>query len=297
MVSNLLIIGGTGMLGHPVARKFQKEGCAVRVLTRNLDRAREVLGDGFDLRQGDVEDPASLDRALAGCDGVHINLQGGNSDRQLEAIEYRGTLNILGAAEKAGVQRLSTISYAVDLENHPHVPYASVKHRTETAVAKSPIPHTIFRGSQFMESLPLYFRDHTPCLIGKQPHHYHWVAADDYAHMVFNAYQLKETVGRQFDIFGPEAMTMEEALLRYCAAMHGKQEITRIPIWAMKLMGYLMFDRRIRFVAELMEFFSRAGEHGNPIEANRLLGAPTTTLEQWCEQRKAERRGDLPEEA
>lgn len=296
MVSNLLIVGGTGSLGRPVARKFRNEGCAVRIFTRDPERARELLGDGFDLRQGDVEDPGSLDRAMEGCGGVHINLQGGNTDRQLEAIEYRGTLNILRAAEKAGIQRLSTISYAVDLENYPHIPYAAIKHRVETAIAESPIPHTLFRGSHFMESLPLYFRDHTPCLIGKQPHHYHWVAADDYARMVFNAYQLEETVGRSFDIFGPEAMTMEEALLRYSTAMHGKKEITRIPIWAMKFMGYLMFDRRIRFVAELMEFFGQAGENGNPIEANRLLGAPTTTLEQWCDKQKAERRGELVED-
>ncbi|MGP0630659.1 SDR family oxidoreductase [Nitrospina sp. 32_T5] len=292
MVSNLLIVGGTGTLGRPVAHKFLKEGCNVRVLTRNLERAREVLGDGFDLRQGDVEAPATLDRVMEGCDGVHINLQGGNNDRQLEAIEYRGTLNILKVAEKAGVKRLSTISFAVDLENYPHIPYATIKRRVENAIAECSIPHTIFRATHFMESLPLYFRDHTPCLIGDQPHHYHWVAADDYARMVFNAYRLEEAIGRQFDIFGPEAMTMEEALLRYCTAMHGKQDITRIPIWAMKIMGYLLFDRRIRFVAELMEFLGQAGENGNPIEANRLLGAPTLTLEQWCEKRKAERRGE-----
>jgi hypothetical protein len=41
------------------------------------------------------------------------------------------------------------------------------------------------------------------------------------------------------------------------------------------------------FFAELMAYFEQAGEMGDPAEANRLLGAPATTLDAWIEQRKA----------
>ena len=39
--------------------------------------------------------------------------------------------------------------------------------------------------------------------------------------------------------------------------------------------------------AELMAYFDQVGEMGDPAEANRLLGAPATTLEAWIAQRKA----------
>lgn len=290
MDPNILVIGGAGMLGRPVARQFQREGWAVRIFTRDPAYAAKVVGDGFDLRAGDVEDPGSLDRALDGCDGVHINLQGGNTVKQLEAIEYRGVVNIVKAAARAKVRRLSYLSYAVDLEHYLDFPYAAVKHRAEQAILAGDVPYTLFRATHFMESLRLYFRDHQPILIGRQPHRYHWVAADDYARMVTTAYNLPEAAGKRFFVFGPEAMTMKEALLRYCTLLHRKTDITCIPLWAMRLMGYLVFDRRIRFVADLMEFFSQAGEMGDPTEANRLLGAPTTTLEQWCQRRRAQLR-------
>ena len=36
---------------------------------------------------------------------------------------------------------------------------------------------------------------------------------------------------------------------------------------------------------ELMALLQRVGERGDPTEANELLGAPTTTASEWCEQR------------
>ncbi|HEX2046469.1 MAG TPA: hypothetical protein VHF27_01815 [Acidimicrobiales bacterium] len=34
-----------------------------------------------------------------------------------------------------------------------------------------------------------------------------------------------------------------------------------------------------------MALLQRLGEPGDPTEANRLLGAPTTTVREWCERR------------
>jgi hypothetical protein len=35
-----------------------------------------------------------------------------------------------------------------------------------------------------------------------------------------------------------------------------------------------------------MAYFDKVGELGDPTEANQLLGAPTTTLDAWIEQRR-----------
>jgi hypothetical protein len=44
----------------------------------------------------------------------------------------------------------------------------------------------------------------------------------------------------------------------------------------------------LRFFAELMAYFKKVGEPGDPTEANQLLGAPTITLDMWIAQRRAE---------
>jgi uncharacterized protein YbjT (DUF2867 family) len=45
---SILVIGGTGMLGEPVVRCLQADGYTVRVLTRNLDKARRIFGAGVE---------------------------------------------------------------------------------------------------------------------------------------------------------------------------------------------------------------------------------------------------------
>lgn len=42
---------------------------------------------------------------------------------------------------------------------------------------------------------------------------------------------------------------------------------------------------QLKFFAELMAYFDKVGELGDPTEANRILGAPTTTLDAWIAQR------------
>lgn len=76
-MKRVLVIGGTGMLGKPVAKSLKAAGFEVRVFTRSEAAARQQLGDGFEFAQGDLANPEKLASAMQGCEGVHINLKGG----------------------------------------------------------------------------------------------------------------------------------------------------------------------------------------------------------------------------
>ena len=76
MIQKILVVGGTGMLGEPVARKLRADGYPVRGLTRSLDQARKKFNSDFELIAGEVEQLESLIAAMQGCQGVHINLDG-----------------------------------------------------------------------------------------------------------------------------------------------------------------------------------------------------------------------------
>jgi hypothetical protein len=41
---------------------------------------------------------------------------------------------------------------------------------------------------------------------------------------------------------------------------------------------------QLRGTLDLMRALQHSGERGDPSQANRLLGKPTTTLLQWCQQ-------------
>ena len=62
-----LVTGATGFVGGAVARALVRAGTDVRALVRSKSEARNLSGLPVEQVEGDLLDPASLRRALAGC--------------------------------------------------------------------------------------------------------------------------------------------------------------------------------------------------------------------------------------
>jgi uncharacterized protein YbjT (DUF2867 family) len=268
----------------PVATHHVKDGCHVRVLARNPQRAQQILGDGFDIHAGDVANSTSLRTALKDVDGVHISLKGGPSEAEFERMDHHATRDIAQLAKESETPRITLLSaYAV----HPDkadTPESRAKSRGEQALKASNVPYTIFRASWFMETLPLFKQGKTISLIGNQIHPLHWVAAEDYARMVSQSYKSDETLNKELYIFGPEAYTMGEAMKIY--AEHTGLKVTSISTTMLSVLGTLTFNTEWKSMAVLMKHYERWGEDGLAEEANRLLGATKITIREWCEKNR-----------
>ena len=285
MGQTILVIGATGMLGEPVARRLAADGHSVRVLSRSLDRARQRFSDGFDLVEGDVADQSSLEKALRGCDGVHINLSGGPRPEDYDRIEHLGTANVAQVAASVGVGRLTYLSGISARPENRHFPPAAAKLAAAGAIIASGVPFTIFRPSWFFESLKLFVRGRSAATLGGRRVKFRWLAADDYAEIVSQSYHQSETVGKTLDLLGPEPMTMLEALTRYCAIVHPELRPRSMPVWLARTVAVLTGNRTLKNVLPAMSFFDQPHNEGDPSEANRLFGAPCTTLEEWAGRR------------
>jgi uncharacterized protein YbjT (DUF2867 family) len=275
----ILVIGGTGMLGKPVAQKLKADGFTVRILARNIEKAKAALGEGYEFVKGDYEDAASLKSAMQGCDGVHVSIKGGPSEADFERADHLGVKRIAEIAKAVGVGRVTLISaYAVS-EEKADTPESRSKVRGEAALVSSGVAYTIFRCSWFMETLPLFVQGKSISLIGNQIHPLHWIAAEDYARMVSASYQSDAALNKELYIFGPEAFTMGDAMKMY--AEHAALKVAPVSTKMLALMGTLTFNAEWKGMATLMGHYDRWGEDGSPEEANRLLGAPQVTLREW----------------
>ena len=280
----ILIIGGTGMLGKPVAQQLKADGFNVRLLVRNPEKAQKLLGEGYELMQGDVDNEASLRAALTGVDGVHVSLKGGPTEADFERMDHFAVRDIAGIAKKKNVGRVTLISaYAVS-EEKADTPESRSKVKGETALKSSGVPYTIFRCSWFMETLPLFVQGKSISLIGNQIHPLHWIAVDDYARMVAKSYQSDATLNKELYIFGPEAYTMGEAMKIY--AEHTGVKVSAMSTRMLAVLGMLTFSTEWKGMATLMKHYENWGEDGSPEEANRLLGKVKVTLRDWCERNK-----------
>ena len=282
----ILVVGGTGMLGKPVAQQLKADGFNVRLLARNPEKAEKLLDDGYEIIKGDVDDAVSLRTALTGVDGVHISLKGGPTEADFDRMDHLAVRDIAQAAKELGVGRVTLISaYAVS-EEKADTPESRSKLKGEAALKSSGVPYTIFRASWFMETLPIFVQGKSISLIGNQIHPLHWIAAEDYARMVSKSYQTDESLNKELYIFGPEAYTMGEAMSIY--AGYAGVKVLPISTRMLSIMGMISFNTEWKSMAILMGHYERHGEDGSPEEANRLLGRPTTTLKKWCNKRTGE---------
>lgn len=107
--------------------------------------------------------------------------------------------------------------------------------------------------------------------------------------MVANAYQQEAALNKRLYVHGPEPLTMPEALEQYCRTFYPEIEsVTMMPIEMARAAAKSTDNQMLAFFAELMAYFQKVGEPGDPTEANQLLGAPTTTLADWIEQQKVQ---------
>ena len=102
-----LVTGATGFIGWHIARKLLARGTKVRALIRPAGKVREVEVETI---TGDLRDPESLHRAVAGCSVIyHVAADyrlWAKDPSELFRSNVDGTRNLLLAARRAGVERV-----------------------------------------------------------------------------------------------------------------------------------------------------------------------------------------------
>ncbi|MBI2679800.1 MAG: NAD-dependent epimerase/dehydratase family protein [Candidatus Solibacter usitatus] len=102
-----LVTGASGFIGWHVARLLGEKGHKVRALVRPSSRLRELDAEPV---VGDLRDPPSLERAVAGCGLVfHVAADyrlWARDSAELYQSNVEGTRNLMEAARKQGVDRV-----------------------------------------------------------------------------------------------------------------------------------------------------------------------------------------------
>jgi len=118
-----VITGATGLLGSHVAERLRERGERVRALVRPTSDTTFLQQLGVELALGDLNEPPSLLRALAGADVVyHCAARVGDWGPwrvfQREIID--ATANLLDACRNVGVGRMLHVS-SIIVYGHPHL--------------------------------------------------------------------------------------------------------------------------------------------------------------------------------
>jgi uncharacterized protein YbjT (DUF2867 family) len=216
----IFITGGTGFVGGHVVRELCTRDLPVRCLVRDRGKAEKLSAADAELVEGDVTDPASLRRGVAGCETViHLVAIRQGREEEFRRVMVEGTRSLLAAAEEAGVGRFVLMSaLGTSEQTKDAVPYYRAKWDDEQLVQASGIPYVIFRPSFIFGPdggiLPTFTKlarltPVTP-IIGNGRQRIQPIWADDLAAYFAQATSRPDVTGRLFELGGPDAVSWNE---------------------------------------------------------------------------------------
>ena len=144
---NILVIGGTGLVGSHVVQGLVAKGEQVHVLTRSADKA-----DGFPLGAsgiiGDLHKPETLRWAMRGIDRVFLVTP-------LSSTETEEGLAVVAAASRASVRHLAYLS-VYHVEQAPYVRHFKSKMAIQRALRDSGMAFTVIMANNLFQNDLVY---------------------------------------------------------------------------------------------------------------------------------------------
>ncbi|MHB8459942.1 MAG: SDR family oxidoreductase [Candidatus Limnocylindrales bacterium] len=242
----ILVAGGTGTLGRRVIRLLTERGLAVRILTRDTARARQLASDGVEIVVGDVADEPSVERAVAGVATVVSAIQGfgGVDARGPAAVDDRGNATLIEAAHRAAVAQFVLLSIAQAAADHP-IEHFRTKYAAEQTLRASGVPWTIIRPTAYMETFidflvrPL-LETGTTRMVGRGDNPINFVSAEDVARFVDLAVVDPTLRGAAIDVPGPENITLSGFIAAAQAVAGRSGRVRHAPVPMMRLVSTVM---------------------------------------------------------
>ncbi|OGM40610.1 HSCARG dehydrogenase [Aspergillus bombycis] len=160
-MSKLVIFGATGQQGRSILETIHHDPTlskqySIRAITRDVSQraAKEISSQGTETIQADIDDPASLPRALAHAHTV-ILITTTIYDEQLKSREYSQTKNVGDAAVAAGATRIifSTAVHASKLWSGRAMDVFDSKAEAEAYLRTLPIKVSSFAPGMFMQNM------------------------------------------------------------------------------------------------------------------------------------------------
>jgi uncharacterized protein YbjT (DUF2867 family) len=276
---NLIVItGATGRQGGAIARELLAKGHQVRAVTRRpeSDEAKALARAGAQVVSGDLDDAASLEKALAGGWGLFAVQN--TWEAGVEREEEQGK-RLAEVARKQGIQHLVYGSVA-SAHRKTGIPHFENKARVEQTVRGLGFPsYTILRPVFFMENLtsPWFLPaiQQGQLAVGMKPDtRLQMIAVQDIGKYGAWAFEKHDELrNREIDIAG-DALTMPETAEVLSRTTGQKVAFVQVPIEEVrKFSGDF---------ATMLEWFDRVG-YDAPIEKNaKESGIRPTRFTEWA---------------
>jgi uncharacterized protein YbjT (DUF2867 family) len=263
-------------------------GWKLRALTRNPKSyaAEQLARGGVELVQGDLDDPASLEKAARGVHGIYSVQDYWTIGARREVQQGK---NLADVAKKMGVQHL-VYSSVGGAERNTGIRHWETKWEIEKHIRSLMLPATILRPASFMETYHIVEVEvgllkgklQDPIRGGKP---YQTIATDDIGGFAALAFERpKEFIGLELEIAGSELTNLQAAQV-FSRVLNKPVKFQKLPMIVVKLFLGKEFY-------EMFHWFNKAGYQANIPELRRKYPEVRLhTLEEWLREDGWDKRG------
>ncbi|MEE8542378.1 MAG: complex I NDUFA9 subunit family protein [Gammaproteobacteria bacterium] len=238
------VLGGTGFVGRQITSQLVQSGYAVRVPTRNRERARELLVlPGVEVVAANVHDETVLPRLLAGVDAA-INLVGilnenGHDGSGFRTVHVELVEKLVRACHESRVPHLLQMSaLKANAESGPshYLRSKGAGERTLKNLAGDELRYTIFQPSvifgpedSFINRFAGLLRICPILPLARPKARFAPVYVADVASAFCAALENHGAYDRTLQLYGPEDYSLREIVVEIARILNLKRLIVGLP--------------------------------------------------------------------
>lgn len=246
-MQNVLVVGASGYVGSRLVPRLVAAGHRVTCLARDPSKLADLPWfDSIRALKGDVLNPADLSDAVRDTEVIYYLVHSMASSRddfaELDRIAAR---NLGDAAREAGVKRILYLGGLGQRQVEQSLHLKS-RHEVGDILRESGVAVTEFRAAvivgagSFSFEMIHHLANRLPIMICPR-----WVVTrtqpisiDDVLTYLVDALDRPDSIGRTFDIGGPEVMTYRDMMLRVAKALRLKRWLIEVPVLTPRLSSY-----------------------------------------------------------
>jgi uncharacterized protein YbjT (DUF2867 family) len=249
----ILVTGASGFIGNNTVRRLTEAGKPVRAVVRNVERAKRRLADKADkveIVEGDVTDRKSMLPLMKDVTVV-VHLVAIALEKRgmtYEEVNYKGTVNVVEAANQEGVRRFINMSQNGADSSLPYR-FLKSKGMAQDYVARFASNWTALRPSsvfgpqdEFFNSIARLLRL-TPVifpLIGGGTAEFQPISVYDVAEAIVRSIDDDSTIGKELSLGGPEVLTLGEIERRIIKTLDARRLLFPAPTWLLRAPVFAM---------------------------------------------------------
>lgn len=241
----VVLAGAFGNLGSDILRYLVNSGHEVVAIGRKVRHINGIKGK-YKIKEVDIRNKDSLRGVCNGAEVVITTVGLTSSSKTITNydIDYKGNLNLLEEAKRAGVKNFAYVS-VLKADGDETVPMLHAKYLMEEEIKKSNLKYVIFRPTGYFYDLAKVFmpmvEKGSVSLLGKKAVHANPIDTTDLAEFI--VMHMKDE-NCSIDVGGKESYSYEEIATMFFEAANKEVVIKNAPVWLFSVLAWIAKVRK-----------------------------------------------------